>query len=209
MSTYHVYPLDLPSTGIVKSDWKLKRAVAVSESPFTGAQQVHQYDYALWQAVITLPPMKRDQAAEWQALFMRLHGRAGTFLLGDPDAKLPRGTITGSASVRGDYSVGAHEIEIQTQVLGGSDVFKIGDYIQINEGGSAKLHMIVSTNGMTDGNGAITVDIEPTLKTTVQAGTAVIYDNPKGLFRMDVSTLGWDADHVSRYGFSFSCTEAM
>ena len=205
----HSYPLDLPSSSFTQSNWKLKRAIAVSESPFTGAQQVHEYDYALWQAVMTLPPQKRSTAADWTAFFLKLHGRAGTFLMGDPDAKLPQGSITGGVSVRGDYSVGAHELELQTSVLSGTDVFKVGDYIQIDEGGSSKLHMIVETTGLTDGNGVISVDVEPYLKVSIPSGTTVIYENPKGLFRMDNSALGWDADYVSRYGFTFSCTEAI
>lgn len=207
---YHSYPITLPTNpGFVKSTWGLKRAVAVSTSPFTGAQQVHQYDFALWEAVVSLPPMKRDQAAEWQAIMMRLHGRAGTFLLGDPDAKQPRGEITGNVSLRGDCPVGTHEIELQTTMLSAENVFKVGDYIQIDEGGSAKLHMIVETDGTTDGNGHMIVEIEPVIKQFTPSGTAVIYDEPKGLFRMDVNDLSWDADQVSRYGMSFSCTEAM
>lgn len=207
----HSYPLLLPSYAFTDSNWKLKRAVAVSESPFTGAQQVHEYDLALWQAVLTLPPQLRTGAAQWTAFMLKMHGRAGTFLLGDPDAKLPQGSITGNVSVRGDVTVGQHELELQTSVLSGTAVFKVGDYIQLDEGGSAKLHMIVDvgSNGDTDGNGRLTVDIEPYAKVAMGSGTVVIYENPRGLFRMDNSTLGWDADYVSRYGFSFSCTEAI
>lgn len=210
MSLYHEYPLSMPSSpGFVKSSWGLKRAIAVSTSPFTGSQQVHEYDYALWQAVVTLPPMKREQAAAWQSLIIRLHGRAGTFLLGDPDAKQPMGTIQGNVTLRGEAQLGDHALELQTSVLSGTDVFKVGDYIQIDEGGSAKLHMIVETTGETNGNGVILVDVEPVIKQYTPSGTSIIWDNPRGLFRMDVSDLQWDADQVSRYGMSFSCTEAM
>ena len=89
------YPLTLPTTtGIAKSSWGLQRAVGVSTSPFTGSQQVYEHDFALWKATITLPPMNRATSADYQTFFMQLHGRKGTFLMGDPDANAKRGTAT-------------------------------------------------------------------------------------------------------------------
>lgn len=61
------YPLTFPTTvGVQKSEWGLERAVGVSESPFTGGQQVYEHTKALWKAVITLPPMKRDKSIDYQ-----------------------------------------------------------------------------------------------------------------------------------------------
>ena len=66
------YPLTLPTTpAFAKARWSLKRVTAVSESPFTGQQQVFDYGYALWQAVLTLPPMMRSDAANWEAFIMK------------------------------------------------------------------------------------------------------------------------------------------
>lgn len=209
MATYESYPLNLPTNvGIKQSSWKLKRAVAVSTSPFTGAQQVQEYDYSLWQATISLPPMKRENAAAWQAFFLKLHGRLGTFLLGDPDAKEPRGVISGSVTVATDAAVGSHEVEISTSLTNTANIFRAGDYIQFGSDSSAKLHMIVEDVD-TDASGDATLVVEPIIKVPVTSSTAVTYSNPKGQFRMDASELGWDADHVSRYGMSFSCTEAF
>ena len=67
------YPLAFPTTvGVQKSNWGLRRAVGLSESPFTGAQQVYEHTMALWTAVITLPPMSRAQAVDYQTFFMQL-----------------------------------------------------------------------------------------------------------------------------------------
>ena len=101
------YPLAHPTdVGFTKSKFSIARAVAVAESPFTGAQQVHEYDRATWKATVTLPPMKRDVAAKWLAFFMKLHGRKGTFLLGDPDCKTAQGNITGSVTLGADIGIG-------------------------------------------------------------------------------------------------------
>ena len=206
----HEFPLSLPATpAFSNSTWGMKRAVAVAESPFTGAQQVHEYDYSLWRATLTLPPMKREQAAEWQAFILKLRGRYGTFLLCDPDAKNARGAVTGTPTLTSNITVGQHEISITTENTSTDNVFKVGDYIQIGVSASAKLHMIVSTSNNSNLSGQVTVSVEPFIKQDATSGTSVIVSNPKGVFRMDSSDLGWDSDFVSKYGFSFSCAEAI
>jgi hypothetical protein len=158
--------------------------------------------------MVSLPPMKREVAAQWQAFFLKLHGRAGTFLLGDTDAKAPRGAITGNVALGADIVVGSHEVQLATSANSIVNIFRAGDYIQIDSGGSAKLHMIVE-DADSDATGGVTLEVEPPIKVARALGTTVTYNNPQGLFRMDTSEMGWDADHVSRYGMTFSCTEAV
>ena len=208
MATY-TYPLNHPASPSIRNvTWRMRRAAAVMESPFTGAQQVLEWDYALWEAVVELPPMKREQAAEWQAFFMKMRGRVGTFLLADPDAKTPRGAVTGAVTVEEDAAVGDDSISLQTSNLSTSGVFKTGDYIQIGTGAAAKLHMIVS-EADTDGAGVVRVDVEPRIKASAALGTEVITQEAKGVFRLEDAVQGWDADQVSLYGFSFACKEAI
>lgn len=203
------YPLAHPTdVGFTKSKFSIARAVAVAESPFTGAQQVHEYDRATWKATVTLPPMKRDVAAKWLAFFMKLHGRKGTFLLGDPDCKTAQGNITGSVTLGADIGIGDYDISLATTANNITDAFKAGDYIQIDTGGSSKLHMIVE-DADTNGTGEATVTVEPPIKVARNLGTTVTYAGAQGLFRMDVSELGWDADFMSRFGITFSCSEAI
>lgn len=209
--SYETYPLDLPTNvGIIGSGWKLKRAVAVSASPFSGVQQSQEYDLALWQATISLPPMKRADAAYWQAFFLKLHGRSGSFLMGDPDAKQPRGTLSGGGSLVTSVSVAmfAHEVPVTCVGRSNQTILKVGDYVQFGAGASAKLHMVVA-DATTDGSGQTTLIVEPPLKAVVSISESVIFSNPRGVFRMDTSELGWDSDHVSRFGVSFSCTEKL
>ena len=87
------YPLTLPThTGIRSVSFRARNAVAYSMSPFTFAGQAHQYAGQMWEADITLPTMRRSNAEQWNAFLMSLNGQAGTFLLGDPNGCVPRGT---------------------------------------------------------------------------------------------------------------------
>jgi len=203
------YPLNHPTdVGFTATRFAMSRSVAVSESPFTGTQQVHEHDKALWIATVSLPPMKRATAAKWLAFFMKLHGRKGTFLLGDADCKTAQGAITGSVTLNTAIAIGDYDIELSTSLNSTSNVFKAGDYIQIDTGSASKLHMIVE-DASTNGSGVATVTIEPPIKTAASSGTTVTYSDAKGLFRMDTNELGWDADYLSKFGITFSCTEAL
>ena len=190
------------SPAFTTSDWGIRRVVAVSESPFTGATQVQKYAKAQWYATLSLPPMKRNPAIQWQAFFMKLEGRANTFLLGDPDAK----TVTGgnaptSISVTSSAAIGATSV---TLTIGSGKKLNKGSYLQFGTGSSSRLHMVVDDN---TGNGAVT--IQPPLKDAITTGTTVTFAPAKGLFRMDTNELTWNANELSNYGITFSCSEAL
>lgn len=207
MATYS-YPLSYPtSPNFSQSRFQLMRRTGITQSPFTGTQQTFSYEkFSMWQATLTLPPMKRTQAAEWQAFFLKLRGRRGTFELGDPDATSPQGAVAGTIAINngGGYSAGISTIATDGYTNGdGTVVFKAGDYIQVG----TTLHQIV--NDATCSSGAANLDIEPALKTTVGDDATITYSSPKGVFRLDDDVAGWDANSASTYGFSFSCSEAF
>ena len=203
------YPLTLPTSpsNFVTSEWRIIRTVAYTESPFTYGQQVAKYQGSVWQTTVTLPPMNRADAGAWQSFFMQLNGRFGTFLLGDPDAKTIQGGATTVISVNGDHSVGAYDV-----VVDGADtstvIFKKGDYVQFGSGATSKLHMIVA-DITSDASGNATLQIEPSLKTALTDDDVITYSNTKAVMRMDANELGWNANNVSLYGISFSCTESL
>lgn len=204
------YPLSLPaSPGFVQSSFVLKRAVAVASSPFTGQSQSYEYPMAIWTAQVSLPPMNRATAAEWQAFLLKLHGRRGTFLLGDPDAKVPRGAISLSATPTLNATATAGDYTVAITGVGNSIVaFRAGDYIQLGSGATARLYMIVA-DATSNGSGVVTVTIEPSIRVTVASGGSVTFQSAKCNMRLDANDIGWEANHVSKYGISFSCTEAI
>ena len=203
------YPLTLPTSpsNFVTSEWRIIRTVAYSESPFTYGQQVAKYQGSVWQTTVTLPPMNRADAGAWQSFFMQLNGRFGTFLLGDPDGKTIQGSASTVISVNGDHSIGAFDVVVDG-CTASSIEFKKGDYVQFGSGASSKLHMIVA-DITSDGSGNATLQIEPPLKTALSDDDVVTYSNTKAVMRMDSNELGWNANNVSLYGISFSCTESL
>jgi len=192
--------ITMPSSpAFTQSSWSIKRSVAGSRSPFSGHEQVYEYSMACWQATVTLPPMKRSQAGAWQAFFLKLRGRANTFLMGDPDGQSNIGTATTVSITSGTHAIGDTTIPL---TLDGT--LKAGDYVQFGTGASSQLHMIVA-----DRSGSGTATIEPSLKVAISTSTTASISDTTAVMRMDSNDLGWDADHVSKYGFSFSCTEAL
>ena len=203
------YPLTLPTSPAFKTArWGLESRSAISFSPFTGNQQVAEFDYALWTVDLTLPPMKRAAAVEWQAFLLQLHGKRGTFLLGDPDAATPRGAATGTVTLGTGLTPDDFTIDLNTASQQSTSGFlKKGDWIQIGGGSAAKLHMVMADVD-TDANGDCTVTIEPKAKTSVSSGTNVVVSAAKGVFRLTTNEVYWDTDVVSNYGITLACKES-
>ena len=201
------YPLTLPTaTGIKTQNWKLNRVIAVTESPFTNQQQVFEHEGAQWSTTMTLPPMKKDKAAQWLAFFVSLRGRRGTFKLGDQDRKTIQGTATGTVRVNGASQTG-NQVALDGFTASRANVFKAGDYIQIN----SYLYMVIEDVNA-DGSGEANVKIEPALRSgieTINNDDAVIYSSTTTLMRLDNNEFQWDTDQVSNYGISFACSEAL
>jgi hypothetical protein len=126
------YPLTLPTaTGITTQNFSLLRVVAVTESPFTKQEQVYEHEGSQWKATVTLPPMLKTNASIWLAFLMSLRGQRGTFKLGDQDRKTIQGTATSTILVNGADQVG-NSINLDGFTPSRANVFKAGDYIQIN-----------------------------------------------------------------------------
>lgn len=210
--TAMTYPLTMPtSVGFKTSRFSLERNAAVNRSTFSGKQQVYDFGLALWKATLTLPPMSRSQAREWQAFFVALRGRFGTFKMGDPDAKIPEGTAKeeffGVARADGARSAGLQTNSIVVDGLrpgSDGDIFLYaGEWISIHD----RLYM-VRENAVRQYS-HVTIEFEPSLKDDVVDNQTFLVANTLGIWRMDTNELGWDVDHVSKYGFTFSCTEAL
>lgn len=100
-----LYPVTFPAhTGLASVGFRMVNTTAVSESPFTGVQQVQGYSRQRWEADVTLPPLKHADAVKWIAFLASLRGRFGTFTMGDPMATKPRGTALGGRVNLFNYS---------------------------------------------------------------------------------------------------------
>lgn len=82
------------SPNFVQSRFSLIRTVGQTISPYTGKQKTQEFDGVYWTAEVTLPPMKRTQAVEWQSFLTELNGTVNNFKFSDPDALTHRGTFS-------------------------------------------------------------------------------------------------------------------
>ena len=201
------YPLTLPTdTGVITQNFSLTRAVAVTTSPFTFQTQVHQHQGEFWRTVISLPPMLRANANIWLSFLLQLRGRRGTFKIGDQDAKTITGVATGTIRVNGASQTG-NQVALDGFANNTNNVFKAGDYIQIG----SYLYMVIEDVN-SNSSGEANVKIEPALRSSIETindDTTVVYSNTTTLMRLDTNELGWQTDKVSKYGISFSASEAL
>ena len=190
------YPLALPtSIGIAEITLSANNAVAISQSPFTFQQQIIQHPGQRWTASVSIPPVRRDLAEPWVAFLLAMNGPVGTFLLGDPNAKAPRGTAT-SATITGAARSSSPTITMTGTLLA-------GDYIQIGSGATATLHKVLQ-----DRNGTGTIEIWPALR-SVASSAAVTLTNTVGRFRLSGTQQSFNINDASIYGISFDCVEAL
>lgn len=190
------YPLSLPtSIGIASITFGAENAVAISSSPFTYAQQVVQHPGQRWTASVSLPPLRRDLMEPWVAFLLSLKGQYGTFLLGDPNAKSPRGTAT-SATLTGSAGSESPTITMTGTLLA-------GDYIQLGSSSTSTLHKV-----LVDRSGTGTLEIWPKLRSSV-TGATVTLTNTVGKFRLARNVQQWEINNMSNYGINFDCVEAL
>ena len=83
----------MPNTpNFVRSNFKLVRTIGTVASPYTGKLRTQEYDGVFWEAVVSLPPMRRDVAKNWQSFLLECNGMVNQFKFADPDALVNQGT---------------------------------------------------------------------------------------------------------------------
>ena len=175
-------------------------------SPFTYQEQVYQHEGERWSGLYTLPPMLKNHAAIWLSFLMKLRGRRGTFKAGDQDRKTIQGATVGTVLVNGAGQTG-NSINVDGVGATVTGAFKAGDYITIQD----RLYM-VTDDANSNGSGEATLYIEPALRSGILAiadDATVLYSNTTAIMRLDSNEQNWDTDHISKYGISFSFSEAL
>ena len=204
------YPLALPThTGIAQIELRATNAVAYSRSPFTFAGQAHAYAGKAWQADVTLPSMKREDAERWVAWLISLKGQLGTFYLGDPVAATPLGSARDTDTIKVASAVSSGDtISINSAPASQTDYLKAGDYMQIGLGISRQLFKVLNDVD-TDGAGAATVDVWPNVRTSIASTTPITVQSSQGIFRLASNEQAFSINEASIYGITFGAIEAV
>lgn len=194
------FPLTPPATpGNRSIQWTPRTVVGMNQSPFTGQQQVYAWPAQWWEVTVSLPAMRDADAGAWQAFFLALNGREGTFYLGDSIRKSPLGAVTGTLTV----GSGATANTTTLPISGATGSFAVGDWLQVGTSSSARLHRVVQVNS------SASVDVFPRLRSAYSNGTAITKTNPVGLFRlMDAVPWGYDYRKICD-GLTFSAMEVI
>jgi hypothetical protein len=187
-----------------------RNVTAISRSPFALSAQVYRWSGQAWEADITLPAMQRADAESWLSFLLKLKGRYGTFLLGDPNGATPRGsaaTTPGTPLVAGGAQVGG-SLDIDGLPLSATNYLLAGDYIQLGTGLSTRLYKVLN-NVSSNGSGQATLDLWPDLRSSPGDNATVVVSNAKGLFRLSNPDQDFTIDDTSTYNITFGAMEAI
>lgn len=202
------YPLALPThTRRRTIELRATNAVTVERSPFTYASQAQASAGQMWQADVTLPPMRRADAEQWIAWLVRLRGSFGTFLMGDLLGCTPRGAIGGTPLVNGAGQTG-EDLNIYGCTANVTGWLMAGDYVQLGAASSATLHKVLADVN-TNASGQATLSLWPHIRTSPANNASVIVTNTVGRWRLSSGESSWSVNEASIYGISFSCMEAI
>lgn len=176
-------------------------------SPLSGAIQTSARLGGQWMIDLTMPPMTRYQAGEWEAVLFGADGFASAIDAG-PDHQHPLDWYDASANthadeyattlyldfVTSDYRVryitaptvlvnGAASAQATTLAVDGLDGVGLnrGDWFSVSNGTYSELHM-VTADAFPNSSGEATLSIHPPLRRAVSDNVAVTIENPKGEF---------------------------
>lgn len=199
------YPVNIPNHSFSSMTMRLRRSSAMTESTFTLQQQVVQYEGAVWEAEITIPPLTYAEARQWEAFILSLRGMRGTFIMGNPLNDAPTGTVS-ALLLNGQATVRSTEFGVDG--AGANETIKAGDYFSIGTGADQHLHQVMQDVTLSE-SGSGTINVEPPLRTTYANNTALDLTYPKGVWRLASNDIGWSINQASIYGFTIPCVEAL
>ena len=177
--------------------------VAISTSPFTGQQQVQDWQASWLTGTITMPPLTNTQAQTWIAFLLQLRGQANVFQFGDPIARAPQGTGAGVPVVNGAGQSG-YSLATRGWTANATGVLLAGDWLQI---GYRLYRCLDATNA--DASGYASVPIWPQLRESPADGVALVLTQTKGLWRLGANLRKWSASNARIYGLTFEFREAL
>lgn len=197
--------ISTPTTPAPSSlDFTLTDFNAANSNPFTGSQQINDWQSSLVSMSVQLPPMTADGGGDdWAAFLMQAKGMSNAFLMGDPSRKTPKGSVSGTPLVNGANQVG-YNLATKGWTPNAQGVLKRGDWIQL----IYRLHKVLDDVDA-DASGNATLPLYPQIRETPADGQALITNNCVGLFRLASNSNKFSINLASIYGFQFNIREAF
>lgn len=185
--------IDLPTTPTAPKsvEWQAEDIVAGAVSPFSGQQQINNWQAGWLEASVRYAPMSNSDARAWVAFLLGLKGIANVFLFADPAGRQPQNLSASGGTVTGSGQTGYTLLTSSSGLLPG-DLFSLG----------VRLYRVTSVTGGLLG-------IWPQIRESPAGGTDVVITNAKGLFRLKANRRGWSVDEAKHHGITFEIKEAL
>ena len=175
--------ITMPTTpNFTRSSFRLIRTVGTTVSPFTGQTKTQEFDSVYWQADVTLPPMRRAVAVNWQSFLLELKGTTTHFQFADPDALTNTGTYS-TAYLEADKRVNNTNVTLSfsgSTITAGASTFasaRAGDFIHVT---GATNDANNGTHKITSKTSATVVVVDSTLTTESNTASCKVQQNIKG-----------------------------
>jgi hypothetical protein len=189
-------------------EWDAQEAIATNMSPFTGQTQTYDWMNSWLEGQVSFPPMNRYAFDAWSAFVLACRGQLNCFLMGDPKAKLPKGTATGTPVVGGPGQTG-YSLLTRGWTANTVGIVLPGDYISIPNGSIFRLYRVLASVN-SDGSGHASIPVWPNLRDQPADGTAIGTRNCVGVFRLASNSGNKFSVNVGAYGSSgFKIREAI
>ena len=199
------FPRTLPAApGIKSNTFALVFNIDEFVSPISRQSTFDKRQGHRWEGLFVFPPMLEGTAREWKAWFASMEGQTKTFFAFDPDIRTPLGIAdTGSDTplVKGASQTGT-SVTTDAWRNSGTNLLSPGDHVQI--GTELK---IVTEQVDSDGAGNATINFEPAFHVPPADNAAIVFENPKGIFRLDEPSVPWESDEFGVHNFSFAFVE--
>lgn len=158
-----------------------------SQVPFTSlsGQQQTVTNYSQWAVEWTWPRMTHAEAAKCGAFLNALEGQAGTFWYRPCNP-----SVTGLVNKNLPSTAFAYStvMTVQGWTPNQASGVLVGQFIQIgNTLQNTQLVQVTSVSPNADAQGRVTIEFAPQLRRNYLQGSAVIFDNPAGVFRLTTS----------------------
>jgi len=184
----------MPTTpNFTRSSFRLFRAIGQTASPFTGKQLSQEFDAVFWEAEVTLPPLNRTQASEWQSFLMQLKGSVNHFKFADPDALTNQGTFN-TTHLLGDKRINNTSVSLTVTntntFTAGASTFSnavAGDFIHVTGMANEENN---GTHKITTVTSATVVVVDSVLTNVSSTSGCKVQQNVKGATALSLDTTG-------------------
>lgn len=185
------YPLQFPTRAPALE----KLSPTRNQVPFTGlsGQQQTVTNYSQWALEWTWPRMTHAEAARCSAFLNSLDGQVGTFWY---YPRNPRATGLTGKNLPSTAFAFSTVMVVQGWSAGQASNVDVGQFIQIgNSLQATQLVQVTNVSPNADSQGRVTIEFAPQLRRDYLQGSAVIFDNPAGVFHLTTGeTPGYSLD---------------